>query len=120
MEILKEVTDWNFPSNTYLLNDKGLMVAYESKVLGVRQLSNPLYFDKRYRKFEKVKHAALEKIAEALKPIVRKDGIWVESEKDSNKKYFVETASGKFSCTCPGYGFRGKCKHSEKIAKEMK
>lgn len=120
MEILKEVTDWKFPSNIYLLNDKNQLVAYESKVMGVRQLSNPIGFDKRYRKFEKVKHTALQKIADSIKPIVRTGGIWVESDKDPSKKYLVEMINGKYTCSCPGYGFRGKCKHSEKIVKEMK
>jgi len=29
--------------------------------------------------------------------------------------YTVELISGKYHCNCIGYGYRGKCKHSEQM-----
>jgi len=34
---------------------------------------------------------------------------------DSGKEYIVELISGKYHCNCVGYGYRGKCKHSDGI-----
>ena len=38
---------------------------------------------------------------------------------DSGKTYTVELIGGKYHCNCIGYGYRGKCKHSESVAKKQ-
>ena len=32
-----------------------------------------------------------------------------------NTQYTVIQQSGKWSCSCPGYGFRGRCKHIDNL-----
>ena len=40
----------------------------------------------------------------------------VSSNSDPNKKYLVKKhRDGSWTCDCPGYGFRRKCSHIEKI-----
>lgn len=34
-------------------------------------------------------------------------------------EYEVTVGPGKKSCTCPGFTFRGKCKHVEQVEKEL-
>jgi len=33
--------------------------------------------------------------------------------------YTVRAVQGRYSCSCPGFGWRGKCKHSDKIRSEQ-
>lgn len=32
--------------------------------------------------------------------------------------YTVRANHGRYTCTCPGFGWRGKCKHIEQVKKE--
>lgn len=54
--------------------------------------------------------------AKLLEPEVEEEVIEVASNSDPNKKYQVtKHKDGKFSCTCPGFGFRRFCSHIEKL-----
>ena len=33
--------------------------------------------------------------------------------------YTVRAVKGRYTCTCAGFGWRGKCKHSDKIRSEQ-
>lgn len=102
MEALRETTGGLFPPHTYLL-DGTTLVAYIKATE-----SAPYYFksgikgfDRRGRKFEKVS-TKLFKIKEDQDSRVRIEGsrgavYWVDAEAKT--------------CTCPGYQFRGDCKH---------
>ena len=132
MEIVKEVTQWDVeyrqPNHTYLLNKKGQIVAY-AKWHGdeIDILKSRATLDKRYRKFEKSNHAGLSKLISQFKSedniIIKKD-INIRTFKiksKNNNEYIVEfnTISKKTSCSCIGYSYRGKCKHSEYVAKKQ-
>ena len=46
------------------------------------------------------------------------DGAWaVVGSKGAS--YTVRAVQGRYTCTCPGFGWRGKCKHSDKIRSEQ-
>ena len=46
------------------------------------------------------------------------DGVWaVVGSKGAS--YTVRAVQGRYTCTCPGFGWRGKCKHSDKIRSEQ-
>ena len=52
----KEVTDWKYPNHTYILNQKGALVAYIKEGSNeLIELSTPMtQFSKSRRKFKKV------------------------------------------------------------------
>lgn len=98
IEVLQEVTDWgdeNIPNNIYHVNGAGKLVAFDNGT-GVKKFSRPLTFDKARRKFKK-----LEEYMDDLPS----DAVVVQGS--NGKTYVVQ--DGK--CTCPGFTFRGKCKH---------
>lgn len=97
MKILQEITEWedNTPNHIYHVNDAGKLVAYQrAGTKDIKTFTAPLQFDKRGRKF-----ITLEEIKEEAK------GKAVQGS--NGKTYYV--LDGK--CTCPGFKFRGSCKH---------
>ena len=109
MDAVKEITVWTDGSScnhTYLLNgDK--MVAY------IKQGgSEPFYFSKPItisrsgRKFEKLTPNPFEvpKLASSIKEVAGSKGA----------VYYVDTETN--TCTCPGYTYRGDCKHVKELA----
>ena len=123
----KEVTEWDnsefvVPNHTYLFDGKSNILAYAIEGTDeITVFNKPLKMDTRRRKFEKVKHTGLEILAGTFqlesKPTQSDYPNW-KVKSDSGKEYTVELISGKYHCNCVGYGYRGKCKHSESIKKE--
>ena len=96
IEILQETTDWGDTSvanGIYHVNVQGHLVQHNDKVF-----KNPL------KQFSKARRT-FEKIGERADPATRKDVKIVEGS--NGKKYYIE--DGK--CSCPGFKFRGACKH---------
>ena len=50
-------------------------------------------------------------------PIAIKDRWMVEGS--NGNRYTITKVGDIFKCSCPGYGFRRKCKHSKKISEEV-
>lgn len=129
MEIIKEITAWdcefNVCNHTYLIDNKGRVVAYAiDSGDEVVQLKTGFNIDKRYRKFIKSDHTGLAKIAktipeqkqEKIKPI-KSDNVRVFKVKSDTKEYDVQyNISGNFFvCSCVGFGYRKKCKHVDAV-----
>ena len=133
MEILKEITQWDVhykqPNHTYLVNNKNQIVAYakwHSNEIMVFNSRSTL--DKRYRKFEKSNHKLLSQLIpqfksedkpekeEVIKPTKT---VRIFKVKSNEKEYTVSfnTISKSIMCSCTGFGFRRKCKHSDAVAK---
>jgi hypothetical protein len=100
MEAIRETTGGLFPAHTYLLEGSTL-VAYIKK-----GESEPFYFktgikgfDKRGRKFEAVKPNPFKER--------KSNAITVTGSK--GQVYYVDAEAR--TCTCPGFQFRGACKH---------
>ncbi len=103
MEALRETTGGLFPAHTYLL-DGTTLVAYIKKDDTV-----PFYFkngikgfDKRGRKFEAVKPNPFKES--------KSNAITITGSK--GQVYSVDPEAK--TCTCPGYTYRGTCKHMAK------
>ncbi len=101
MEALRETTGGAFPAHIYLL-DGSTLVAYIKK-----GESDPFYFkngikgfDKRGRKFESVK-------PNPFKEQRKSNAIAVTGSK--GQVHYVDAEAR--TCTCPGFQFRGACKH---------
>jgi hypothetical protein len=102
MLAIKETTGGLFPAHTYLL-DGTTLVAY-IKVGDTK----PFYFkngikgfDKRGRKFEELKKNPF-KVDVTISSVTKVQG-------SKGNVYEVDKEAG--TCTCPGFTFRGKCKH---------
>lgn len=95
IEILQEVTDWGdlkISNGVYHVNSEGQLVQYNDKVF-----KNPIkQFSKSRRKFEKIG----ERLEELAAGVVTVQG-------SNGKVYTID--DGK--CSCPGFRFRGNCKH---------
>jgi len=103
MLAVKEVTKWDSDiqaNHTYLL-DGDKMVAYIKFGKGEPfYFKSPIRIDKRGRKFEELKKNPFKEEPKSdLKIVLGSKG----------EKYFIDEEAK--TCTCPGYQFRGKCKH---------
>jgi hypothetical protein len=109
MEAIREVTDWAVPGHTYLL-DGTTLVAY------IKQgTTEPFYFskgikgfDKRGRKFVPADPSLFEQSASTN---------LIEVQGSKGAVYYVDPEL--HSCTCPGYTFRGKCKHTDVLVDKL-
>jgi len=123
----REVTDWSdseyaVPNHTYLFDGKSNILAYVIEDNDeVIVFQKPMKVSTTRRKFEKVKHKALDKLAKSLqseeKTLQSTNPQW-QVKSDSGKIYTVELNGSKYSCNCIGYGYRGKCKHSDQVRNE--
>jgi hypothetical protein len=123
----KEVTEWDnsefvVPNHTYLFDGKSNILAYAKANNGeLVILHKPLPLDTRRRKFIKVKHKSLDEYGATVVldvPNLENTPHW-SVKSDSGKTYTVILESGKYQCNCIGYAYRGKCKHSESVAKKQ-
>ncbi len=108
MEALREVTEWKGvtrqPNHTYLF-DGDKAVAYIKWNEGEPEyFKNPSRIDKRGRKFVKA-DIKLFKAQPKTKLI--------EVQGSKGNSYFVDPDAK--TCTCPGFSFRGACKHTKDL-----
>ena len=107
IDILREVTDWGdlkVNNGVYPVNGAGQLVAYQiNQDAKVQVLKSPSkQFSKARRKFVKIGERK-EELASNI----------VEVKGSKGNSYFVDI--DKAICTCPGFTFRGKCKHVEEL-----
>ena len=96
--ILQETTKWDLPNGIYHVNASGYLVAYQAPRGTLKTFKNPLKnFSKARRKFKQV-----GEIVDPNEVIV---GTIVIGSK--GQEYVVHDGT----CTCPGFKFRGKCRH---------
>ena len=104
MIAVREITQWNVeyrqPNHTYLL-DGDKIIAYIKWHEGEPEyLRTPLKLDRRGRKFEELK----------INPFsVKVESKLIEFKGSKGNSYFVDPEAQ--TCTCPGFTFRGDCKH---------
>ena len=52
--------------------------------------------------------------------IIKEDKVFKVKSSRGDKVYEVTIdSSGEFSCTCPGYGFRRRCRHIDEVKKSL-
>ena len=111
MEAVREVTVWKEsyqPNHDYLL-DGDKIVAYRKWGQGeVITLSGKIKIDRRGRKFVKLNPNPFD-IKKEAEPMV------VEVKGSKGNSYFVNIEEQ--TCTCPGFTFRGSCKHIAELVK---
>jgi hypothetical protein len=100
MEAVREITDWGY-NHTYLL-DGGRAVAYiAAGRTRPEYFKQPLRFDRRGRRFERV--------SVSLFPKQDRGQALIEVTGSSGTTYWVNAVLK--TCTCPGFTFRGQCRH---------
>ena len=108
MQALRETTEWdspNAPNHTYLLDGNTLVAYIKQGETKPFYFKNPIKgFDKRGRKFVEVKPNPFKKQAVS-------NTISVQGSK--GQTYYVDPEAK--TCTCPGFTFRGTCKHLEMV-----
>jgi len=106
MEALRETTDWATPNHTYLL-DGTTLIAYikQGETTPFYFTKGIKHFDKRGRKFEKVSTDLFDAHVESAVSNL------IEVQGSKGDVYYVDPEL--HSCTCPGFTFRGKCKHTD-------
>ena len=101
MEALRETTGGQFPAHIYLLDGNNLVSYIKSGESEPFYFKNPIKgFDKRGRKFVTV----------TPNPFKVKTQSNLITVKGSNGKEYTIDPDAK-TCTCPGFTFRGSCKH---------
>ena len=101
MEVLRETTGGAFHPHVYLLDGNKLVAYIKSGETEPFYFKNPIKgFDKRGRKFESITSNLFR---------VKKQSNLITIKGSNGKEYTVDPESK--SCNCPGYTFRGACKH---------
>ena len=110
MEALREVTGWEGvkrqPNHTYLFDGDKAVAYIKWDETEPFYFKNPLRIDKRGRKFVKA-DAGLFK--------VKVQSSLIEVKGSKGNSYFVDPDAK--TCTCPGFTFRGACKHITELCK---
>lgn len=107
MQALKEVTVWkdNFPNHVYLLDGNNLVAYIKHGTKKPFYFKNPIKgFDKRGRKFVEVKPNPFKE---------QQKSATIEVKGSKGNVYYVDPDAK--TCTCPGFTFRGTCKHLENV-----
>jgi hypothetical protein len=102
MQALQETTDWPHPNHIYLLDSNNLVAYIKQGETTPFYFKNPIKgFDKRGRKFTEVTPNPFQNVKPLahIKTVVGSKG----------NTYSVDTEAN--TCTCPGFTFRGVCKH---------
>ena len=103
MEAIREITGGVFHPHIYLLDGTKLVAYIKASETTPFYFKNPIKgFDKRGRKFEAVSTDIFEASASST---------LIEVQGSKGAVYYVDPEL--HSCTCPGFTFRGKCKHTD-------
>ena len=101
MEALQETTGGQFPPHIYLLDGNKLVSYIKSGESEPFYFKNPIKgFDKRGRKFATI-------TPNPFKVKTQSNLITIKGSKGN--EYTIDPEAK--TCTCPGYTFRGACKH---------
>ena len=114
MEAVRETTVWTGveyqqPNHDYLL-DGDRVVAYRPwGTAEIRVLKGKIKIDRRGRKFERLEPNPFE----SLQHPKREEPVVLEVAGSKGNSYLVNVEEK--TCTCPGFTFRGRCKHVEAL-----
>ena len=108
MEAVVETTVWsdsNTANHTYLLDGTKMLAYIKVGSTTPFYFKKPITIDKRGRRFTPVKPNPFKAVKEKS-TIVKVSG-------SKGNMYNIDTVDK--TCTCPGYTFRGSCKHIKEL-----
>lgn len=113
MKAFQEITEWDtdfvMPNHVYFLSDsKDKLYAYIKNSTGeIKEFATPYRFKASGRKFTEVNNtwgfSPKEEVEGFVKIVIGSKG----------ERYTITETSGVRQCSCPGFKFRGKCRHTE-------
>jgi hypothetical protein len=108
MIVVQETTDWAWPNHTYFLSDdRTSMLGYiQQGTDKFIRFSKPIGFETRGRKFETIR-----KVERRPEPA---ENTW-HFEGSKGNIYTVTKEVNGLVCTCPGFQYRGHCKHITEV-----
>lgn len=105
MEALCETTGGQFPPHVYLLEGTKLVAYIKTGTTEPFYFKNGIKgFDRRGRKFEIVQP----------NPFTVKATERIEVQGSKGQVYYIDR--DEKTCTCPGFTFRGNCRHIKELA----
>jgi hypothetical protein len=118
MKYFLETTVWSnstAPNHVYYLSDsKTHMVGYiKAGDTELYKFKSPIRIDTRGRKFRLLDLVAESDSVYFKVASAESSAIMVEGSK--GKQYQVVKKGTRYTCSCPGFGFRNKCKHVDAI-----
>jgi hypothetical protein len=115
MKFYRETTAWdsNVPNHVYLLStDKSKMYGYIRRGTDVAEtFKKPYRFDTRGRQFVEVPELGEIDLDEV------KSEKW-EFTGSKGDTYIVQKIEDVLRCTCPGFTYRGDCKHVKEVSSQ--
>jgi uncharacterized Zn finger protein len=113
MKFFRETTAWSVPNHTYLLStDKSKMYGYIRRGTDVAEtFKKPYRFDTRGRQFVEVRELGE----------IDLDEVKLEKWEFTGSKgdtYVVQKIDNMLKCSCPGFTFRGDCKHVKQVEEQ--
>lgn len=117
MKALKEITQWAVPNHTYIVEGNNLVGYIKASGTTVHYFTKPIKgFDQRGRKFEEVAMPT-DNWRDALKAFVESAEAlpFIKRVQGSKPNTWYEVNTDENTCTCPGFQFRGKCKHVDEL-----
>lgn len=116
--ILQETTQWSGGysncNHTYLLDNDKIVAYVKHGDDKVNIIKSKMKIDKRYRTFVRVNNAALSKLI----PKEKDENTQIFKVQSKDKEYFVEVIGSRYTCTCTGFMYRGKCKHIDAVKEQ--
>ena len=124
VKIVQEVTDWKVPyrqpNHVYLMSGERVIAMSRWGEGRPEYFANPNRIDRRGRKFIELKKNPwkfdLDARSDLNEEVARPRGETWEVQGSKGNRYTVSRTSGRWSCTCPGHGFRGRCRHVDEVS----
>jgi len=108
---------WKKPKRSYAIYG-GLIPPFTTTINGERYIMPGWYKLKPNEETPNIKDIAYYPYKPKKEPLPNIDSnkVYKVVSSKGNKEYLVQmNVSGSMECTCPGYGFRRKCRHIEEV-----
>lgn len=112
MKAFRETTIWadnSAVNHTYLIDGDKMLAYIRAGTTEPFWFKSPIRIDKRGRKFEPVSDDLFNMSLNVLAPRNTR-----EVEGSKGQRYIVNLDEG--TCSCPGFTFRGSCKHVKELS----
>lgn len=120
MKTIQEITDWGWPNHTYFVSDNREKLYAYVKSVGdgsVDAFKNPIPFNTRGRKFREVPNIWNYQATEAPSENSAEKTWHVAGS--GGDTHTVSLTQGRLTCTCAGFRFRSRCRHTQDVAQEL-